>query len=101
MIDLVGASRTAQLGLDSLLKGGKLILVGLFGGDITVSMPTFPLRAITIQGSYVGSLTEMAELLDLVRRKACPIFRSARVRSRRSMTRSTNSRPARWSAAWC
>lgn len=72
VVDLVGASRTAQLGLDSLRKGGKLIIVGLFGGDITVPTPSFPLRAITIQGSYVGSLTEMAELLDLVRRKGVP-----------------------------
>jgi propanol-preferring alcohol dehydrogenase len=72
VIDLVGASRTVQLGLDSLRKGGKLIIVGLFGGDITVPTPSFPLRAISIQGSYVGSLTEMAELLDLVRRKGAP-----------------------------
>jgi alcohol dehydrogenase, propanol-preferring len=72
VIDLVGASRTAQLGLDSLRKGGKLIIVGLFGGDITVPTPSFPLRAITIQGSYVGSLNEMAELLDLVQRKGVP-----------------------------
>ena len=72
VIDLVGASRSAQLGLDSLRKGGKLIIVGLFGGDITVPTPSFPLRAITIQGSYVGSLHEMAELLDLVRRKGVP-----------------------------
>ena len=72
VIDLVGASRTVQLALDSIAKGGKLIIVGLFGGDITVPTPSFPLRAITIQGSYVGSLTEMAELLDLVRRKGAP-----------------------------
>jgi alcohol dehydrogenase, propanol-preferring len=72
IIDLVGASRTVQLALDSLTKGGKLIVVGLFGGDITVPTPSFPLRAITVQGSYVGSLPEMAELLDLVRRKGAP-----------------------------
>jgi D-arabinose 1-dehydrogenase-like Zn-dependent alcohol dehydrogenase len=66
VIDLVGASRTAQLGLDSLRKGGKLIIVGLFGGDITVPTPSFPLRAITIQGSYVGSLAEIKELMALV-----------------------------------
>jgi D-arabinose 1-dehydrogenase-like Zn-dependent alcohol dehydrogenase len=72
VIDLVGTSSTVQLGLDSLCKGGKLIIVGLFGGDITVPTPSFPLRAITMQGSYVGSLGEMAELLDLVRRKGVP-----------------------------
>ncbi|MGD0315155.1 MAG: alcohol dehydrogenase [Xanthobacteraceae bacterium] len=72
VIDLVGASRTVQLGVDSLVKGGKVIVVGLFGGDITVPTPSLPLRAMTIQGSYVGSLAEMAELLDLVRRKGAP-----------------------------
>ena len=72
VIDLVGASRTVQLGVDSIIKGGKVIVVGLFGGDITVPTPSFPLRAMTIQGSYVGSLPEMAELLDLVRRKGAP-----------------------------
>jgi alcohol dehydrogenase, propanol-preferring len=72
VIDLVGSSRTVQLAVDSIVKGGKLIIVGLFGGDITVPTPSFPLRAMTIQGSYVGSLTEMAELLDLVRRKGAP-----------------------------
>jgi alcohol dehydrogenase, propanol-preferring len=61
-----------QLALDSLVKGGKVIVVGLFGGEITLPTPSLPLRAMTLQGSYVGSLTEMAELLDLVRRQGAP-----------------------------
>lgn len=73
VIDLVGAAGTARLGVDSMVgKGGKLVIVGLFGGDITLPTPTFPLRAMTVQGSYVGSLPEMAELLDLVRRRGLP-----------------------------
>jgi alcohol dehydrogenase, propanol-preferring len=72
VIDFVGSSDTARLGVDSLTKGGKLIIVGLFGGDMTTSTPYFPLRAMTIQGSYVGSLPEMRELLDLVRRTGVP-----------------------------
>jgi D-arabinose 1-dehydrogenase-like Zn-dependent alcohol dehydrogenase len=72
VIDLVGSSSTARLGLDSLIKGGKLILVGLYGGDITLSLPPFPMRAIAVQGSYVGSLTETAELLELVKRTGLP-----------------------------
>ncbi len=71
-IDLVGSSTSARLGVDSLIKGGKLVVVGLYGGDITVPLPVLPMRAITLQGSYVGSLTEMAELLDLVRRTGLP-----------------------------
>jgi D-arabinose 1-dehydrogenase-like Zn-dependent alcohol dehydrogenase len=30
------------------------------------------MRALTIQGSYVGSIPEMAELMDLVRRTGAP-----------------------------
>ena len=44
----------------------------IFGGDITLSTPVIPLRAITIQGSYVGSLGELQELLELVRQKGLP-----------------------------
>lgn len=72
VIDLVGSSQSARVGYDSLIKGGKYIIVGLYGGDLTVSLPPIPMRALTIQGSYVGSLPEMAELMDLVRRTGPP-----------------------------
>lgn len=72
VIDLVGSSQTVKLGTDCLTKGGRLVVVGLFGGDITLSTPVIPLRAITIQGSYVGSLGELQELLELVRQKGLP-----------------------------
>jgi propanol-preferring alcohol dehydrogenase len=67
-IDFVGAGPTVKLGVDAAVKGGKVIVVGLFGGDVTIPTPFFPMRAMTVQGSYVGSLGEIAELLDLVRR---------------------------------
>ena len=54
------------------IKGGKYIIVGLFGGDMTVSLPPIPMRALTIQGSYVGSVPEMAELMELIRRTGPP-----------------------------
>ncbi|MBV9555523.1 MAG: alcohol dehydrogenase catalytic domain-containing protein [Pseudolabrys sp.] len=73
VIDFVGASDTVKLAVDSLVtKGGNIIVVGLFGGDITVSTPFFPMRAMKIQGSYVGSLPEMKELLELVSRTGAP-----------------------------
>ena len=102
MIDLVGSSATARLGIDSLTKGGKLIVVGLFGGDITMSLPPFPMRAMTIQGSYIGSLPEMTELIELVQahRPAGGADRDAAARGRERRARA-NCAPARWSAAWC
>jgi D-arabinose 1-dehydrogenase-like Zn-dependent alcohol dehydrogenase len=69
VIDLVGNAATAQLGFDCLSKGGKLVMVGLFGGGAPWALPLIPIKAITIQGSYVGNLRETEELLDLVRTK--------------------------------
>jgi D-arabinose 1-dehydrogenase-like Zn-dependent alcohol dehydrogenase len=72
VIDLVGSSQSARLGYDSLTKGGRYVIVGLYGGDLTVSLPPIPMRALTIQGSYVGSIAETAELMELVRRTGLP-----------------------------
>ena len=61
-------------GFDCLTKGGKLVIVGLFGGGAPWALPLIPIKAITIQGSYVGNLRETQELLDLVRaKKIAPI----------------------------
>src|ERR1700716_1480872 len=74
VIDLVGNAATTQLGFDCLTKGGKLVIVGLFGGGAPWALPLIPIKAITIQGSYVGNLRETQELLDLVRtKKIAPI----------------------------
>jgi alcohol dehydrogenase, propanol-preferring len=74
VIDLVGNAQTTQLGFDCLTKGGKLVIVGLFGGGATFALPLIPIKAVTIQGSYVGNLRETEALLDLVRaRKIAPI----------------------------
>jgi len=74
VIDLVGNPKTTQLGFDCLTKGGKLVIVGLFGGGAPWALPLIPIKAITIQGSYVGNLRETQELLDLVRsKKIAPI----------------------------
>ena len=67
VIDLVGSSQSARVGYDSLIKGGKYVVVGLYGGDMTVSLPPIPMRALTIQGSYVGSLDEAKAMMGLVR----------------------------------
>lgn len=65
-IDFVGNPATAGLGFDLLAKGGKMVIVGLFGGASPWSLPLFPMKALTVQGSYVGNLRELHELVDLV-----------------------------------
>ncbi len=49
-IDLVGSPQTAALGFDSLAKGGKMVMVGLFGGAAPWSLPLIPMKAATIRG---------------------------------------------------
>ena len=73
-IDFVGAPPTAQFGLNCLKRGGTLVVVGLFGSSIPLSLPTLPLGMRTIMGSYVGTLEEMKELMSLVQKgKVAPI----------------------------
>ena len=66
-VDFVGASETASLALSALCKGGKLILVGLFGGEIELSIASTILRAITVQGSHLGSVEELKAVVALAR----------------------------------
>ena len=68
VVDFVNAPPTAKLGLSILRKRGNLILVGLFGGSIELSLVTIPLKSITIQGAYTGNYDDMVELLDLARK---------------------------------
>jgi alcohol dehydrogenase/propanol-preferring alcohol dehydrogenase len=65
VIDLVNGTATARFAFDSLRKGGKLIQVGLFGGELTVALPIMAIRALTVQGSYVGSVKDLRELVAL------------------------------------
>jgi len=71
-VDFVGSGSTVNLAVNSTIKGGSVVVVGLYGGDITIPTPYLPLRAMTLRGSYVGSQTDMAELLDLVKRTGMP-----------------------------
>lgn len=66
-IDFVGGADTAQLALGALRKGGKVILVGLFGGEFPLSVGSTILRALTIQGSHLGSVAELKAVVALAR----------------------------------
>ena len=72
VIDFVGSGATVNLAVASIIKGGAIVVVGLYGGDVTVPTPYLPLRAMTLRGSYVGSQSDMAELIDLVKRTGVP-----------------------------
>ena len=64
-IDLVGMPATAALGIGALRKGGRYVICGLFGGELTLPLPPIAQRAIGIVGSYVGSLGELKKVVAL------------------------------------
>ena len=72
VLDLVGSGETAALGFRLLDRGGKLLVVGLFGGAMSLSVPLLAIRSATIQGSYIGSPTELRELIALVQATRMP-----------------------------
>ena len=71
-IDFVGAPATARFGLDVLRKGGRLVIVGLYGGALPLSLPLVPQRSLTLQGSYVGTLEELHAVVALGRAGKIP-----------------------------
>lgn len=67
VIDFVGAEATAKLAFEAVAKGGTLVTVGLFGGSAPWPLPLITLKSVRILGSYVGTLAEFGELMDLAR----------------------------------
>ena len=67
VVDFVGSESTFAFANAAVRKGGKIIVVGLFGGAMGMPLPMFPLRALTVMGSFVGSLPEAQDMMSLVR----------------------------------
>lgn len=67
VVDFVGSEATFAFANQIVRKGGRIVIVGLFGGAMAMPIPMFPLRALTVGGSYVGSLAEAHAMMALVR----------------------------------
>ena len=48
-------------------KGGMVIVVGLYGGSLKLSLPLVPMRSMSLRGSYVGELRELKELVNIIK----------------------------------
>lgn len=64
VLDFVGAESTTSTALSLLKKGGKLIVVGLHGGELRYPLPYLITKSISIIGSYTGTLPEQRELVE-------------------------------------
>ena len=54
VLDFVGSTSTFQLSSSIARKGATIIQVGLIGGSMAMPLALFPLRALSIQGSFTG-----------------------------------------------
>ena len=66
-IDFVGSEQSTAFGTNLLRKGGKYIIVGLYGGELKLPLPLIPILERGLQGSYTGSPEDMHELMKFVR----------------------------------
>jgi alcohol dehydrogenase, propanol-preferring len=68
VIDFVNASKTVETDMQLLRRRAKVVLVGLFGGELKLNLVTMPTRAYKLIGSYTGSITDLIELVSLAKR---------------------------------
>ncbi len=74
VLDFVNGSATAQWAMAALAKGGKMIQVGVFGGELNLSLIGLIFRATTIMGSNTGNPADLREVARLAREgKLAPI----------------------------
>jgi len=73
-IDFVGRPETSAFGFEAICRGGTLVVVGLYGDAMPLSLAMMPLKMASIKGSYVGTLDDLKEVIALVQAgKIAPI----------------------------
>lgn len=69
VIDCVGTESTIYNSIRLLNKGGMLVLVGLFGNQITLPLVPSVINEYSIIGSLWGNYNELREVIDLAKKK--------------------------------
>src|SRR6266566_3744527 len=64
IIDFVNASKTVETHMQFLRRRARLVLVGLFGGELKLSLVTMPTRAYKIIGSYTGTIHDRIDFVS-------------------------------------
>ncbi|GAB3940921.1 alcohol dehydrogenase [Corynebacterium tapiri] len=72
VIDFVNNGATASTAFDILKKAGVMVQVGLFGGEVTIPTALLALRMVHIEGSFVGTLGQMQDLVSIAQTGSLP-----------------------------
>lgn len=68
VIDFVNASKTVETDMEFLRRRARVVLVGLFGGELKLGLVSIPTRAYRLIGSYTGTINDLVELVSLTER---------------------------------
>jgi propanol-preferring alcohol dehydrogenase len=68
VIDFVNASKTVEIDMQFLRRRARVVLVGLFGGELRLGLVSMPTRAYKLIGSYTGTINDLVELVSLTKR---------------------------------
>lgn len=67
IVDFVGSDKTVNPSVNIMRQGGKIVIVGLMGGALNVPIPAVAWKALSIEGSYVGTLQDAKDVIELAR----------------------------------
>jgi len=67
VIDFVNNSQTSATAYNLLQKGGKLVQVGVMGGELNLSLVGNIFKAATITGNNTGSLAHLHSVVELAK----------------------------------
>ncbi len=76
VVDFVGRPETVKFAIDCGRKGATVVVVGLFGDQLPLSLPLLPLRMLRLQGSYVGTLQDLKDVVGLAQAGKLPPLRT-------------------------
>src|SRR4029077_10868177 len=62
--DFAGSDASLNFATGVLAKGGKVVVTGLIGGGYSTAVAMFPLKAMAIEGTQTGTLSEARELIE-------------------------------------
>jgi len=71
-IDFVGSPKTMEFGVSILKKAASSSWSGSMAAPTRFSTVLFPFKMMTIEGSYVGTIDDLRELLALVQAGKVP-----------------------------
>ncbi len=67
VVDLVGITKTVELGIAIMKPGAVYVTVGLAGGELRIPLPLLVFTQCVFRGSVVGTLDNLNEVVALVK----------------------------------